>query len=60
MVTKEKLKMEVDKLPDNLLEEVYSIIKKFLSKSKKKDRSITIRDFQGKLDNLNIRSSAYE
>jgi virulence-associated protein VagC len=35
MVTKEEIKREVDSLPDNLLNEVYLLLKKVSSKSEK-------------------------
>lgn len=60
MITKEKIKKEIDKLPDNLLDEVYSLLKKMLGKSKKENPNFTTRDFQGKLDQVHIRKSANE
>lgn len=59
MVTKEEIKREIDKLPENLLEEVLLFLKKTLS-SQKNLKKITPRDFHGKLDHSNIRKSAYE
>jgi hypothetical protein len=57
MITKEQLKKEIDKVPENLLDEVYSSLKKIVYKRKKK---ITSRDFHGKFDHSDIRKAAYE
>jgi hypothetical protein len=35
MITKEQLKKEVDKLPENLLEEAYALLKKVIFRNKK-------------------------
>lgn len=59
MITKEELKKEVDKLPDSLLDEVYILLKQVI-RQKKIARQLTIRDFNGKLDNTDIRKAAYE
>jgi len=34
MITKEQIKKEVDKIPDNLLEEAYSALKKIATRQK--------------------------
>jgi hypothetical protein len=34
MVTKEELKKEVDRLPENLVEEVYALLKRVIQKGK--------------------------
>ena len=60
MITKEELKKEVDKLPDNLLEEVYALLKEIIVRKKKQHRTLTTRDFHGKLDNTDIRKASYE
>ncbi len=60
MVTKEELKKEVDKLPDNLLETVYTLLKNLTLTQKKEDKKWTDRDFHGKLDHADIRNAAYE
>lgn len=59
MITKEKIKKEIDRLSDTELEKVYM----YLSSLKKiKKTKLNIRSFKlkGKLDNQNLRSVAYE
>lgn len=61
MITKEELKKEVDQLPENLLDEVHVLLKKMtLEEKRKKRQQFTIRDFKGRLDNVDIRDVAYE
>ena len=61
MVTKEKIKAEIDKLPDVLLDQVYLWLKKITSAgAESRSSSFTIRDFKGKQDNADIRKNAYE
>lgn len=60
MITKEEIKKEVDKLPDNLLETVYKLLKSMALRHKAEKKVWTTRDFHGKLDHTNIRSAAYE
>jgi hypothetical protein len=59
MISREELKKEVDKLPENLLDEVYAFLKRVILQ-KKTSRQITIRNFHGELDNKDIRKAAYE
>lgn len=59
MITKEELKSEVDKLPENLLDEVYAFLKRVIQQ-KKKAQQLTTRNFNGKLDHTDIRRAAYE
>lgn len=60
MVTKEELKKVVDKLPDNLLESVYTLLRNLTLPPKKVDRKLTERNFHGRLDQADIRTAAYE
>ena len=59
MITKEELKKEVDKLPENMLEEVYSLLKR-ITRQQKESKQLTTRNFNGKLDHTDIRKAAYE
>lgn len=38
MITKEELKKEVDRLPENLLEEVYSFLRKVIFRNRKTEQ----------------------
>ncbi|KAA3610932.1 MAG: hypothetical protein DWQ05_20805 [Calditrichaeota bacterium] len=59
MNSKTKLKQEIDKLPDDLIEEIYQYLK--LIKSKKPNKALLkTYHLEGKFDNLNIRAEAYE
>ena len=60
MVTREELKKEIDNLPENLLEELYTFLKKTIIKMKAGKPNFTIRNFKGQLDHTDIRKSAYE
>ncbi|NBC64183.1 MAG: hypothetical protein GVY07_00800 [Bacteroidetes bacterium] len=59
MITKEKVKKEIDQLSDTDLEKVYLYLS---SLNKKKKASLNIRSLKlkGKLDKKNLRSLAYE
>ena len=59
MVTKEKLKKEIDELPQDLLKQVYQFIYSVKWKTGKKSR---VRSFKlkGQFDDINIREKAYE
>ncbi len=46
MVTKEQIKKEVDKIPDNLLDEAYALLKKITFQTKR----ITWKEWQNSLD----------
>ena len=59
MTTKEKVKKEIDKMPEDLLEQVYEFIDSIKSKRHKKTRIHTFK-LKGTFDNLNIREKAYE
>ncbi|MCE2997333.1 MAG: hypothetical protein ACK5RG_06515 [Cyclobacteriaceae bacterium] len=60
MITKEEIKKEVDKLPDNLLDEVYKLLRSLSAEQSLVPKQWTERNFKGKFDQLDIRSSAYE
>jgi hypothetical protein len=60
MITKEELKKEVDKLPDNLLDEVYRLLKNLSSNQAPSSKEWIVRNFNGKLDKMDIRSIAYK
>jgi len=60
MITKEKIKQEIDRLLENYLEEVYELLKRIVAGKKPQTKSLTKRNFQGKLDQVNIRNEAYE
>ena len=59
MTTKEKVKREIDKIPDYLLEDVLRFISKIKIRENSKGKVHTFR-LNGKFDNLNIRTKAYE
>ena len=59
MITKEKLKKEIDRLSDAELEKVYLYLSS-LTKKKKKKGGIRSLKLNGKLDDKNVRSIAYE
>ncbi len=59
MITKEKVKKEIDKMPDDLVQEVYEFISNIITTKIRKGKLHTYR-LKGKFDNLDIRESAYE
>jgi len=59
MITKEKVKKEIDKLSDTELEKVYLYLSS-LSKTKKNQPNIRSLKLKGILDKEDLRSSAYE
>lgn len=59
MTTKEKVKIEIDKMPDDLLEKVYKYINSLRAKTTQKKKIHTFK-LKGQLDNVNIRERAYE
>jgi len=59
MTTKEKVKKEIDKLSETELEKVYLYLSS-LRKTKKTRLNIRSLNLQGKLDEENLRSLAYE
>jgi len=59
MTTKEKVKKEIDALPDDLLDQVYKFINTIKAGKVKGGRLHTFK-LNGKFDNLNIREQSYE
>ena len=59
MTTRERVKQEIDKIPDYLLSEVLEFIKS-IKLEKPKNRVIHTFKLKGGFDNINIRSKAYE
>jgi len=59
MTIKEKIKNEVDKIPNDLIEKVYQYISTLGVKKIKKNRIHTF-NLKGQLDDVNIRTKAYE
>ena len=58
MVTKERIKREIDRMPNDLLEKVYKYING-LTSGKMKSRFPTYK-LKGQFDNINAREKAYE
>ena len=56
---KKKVKREIDKMPDDLVQEVYKFISNIKTTKIRKGKLHTYR-LKGKFDNLAIRESAYE
>ncbi|SMO86619.1 hypothetical protein [Gracilimonas mengyeensis] len=59
MITKEKVKKEIDQLSETELEKVYLYLSS-LNKTKKTKLNIRSLKLKGKLDNQNLRSVAHE
>ncbi len=59
MTTKEKVKKEIDKMPNDTLEKVSRYINSLKTKTTQKKKIRTF-DLKGQLDNVNIRERAYE
>jgi len=59
MTTREKVKQEIDKIPDYLLDEVLGFINSVRFEKSNK-REIHTFKLKGNFDNINIRSKAYE
>lgn len=59
MTTKEKVKKEIDKMPNDLLEKVYKYINSLGVKEAPK-KKIHTYNLKGQFDNVNIRERAYE
>lgn len=59
MITKEKVKKEIDRLSDTDLEKVY-LYPSSLNKTKKTQPNIRSLKLKGRLDKQDLRSVAYE
>lgn len=59
MTTKEKVKDEIDSMPEELLDQVYEFINALKIK-KERDKRIHTYRLKGHFDNMNIRERAYE
>lgn len=59
MITKEKVKKEIDKLTDSEVEKVYLYLST-MRKTRKSPPNIRSLKLKGKLDQENLRSLAYE
>ena len=59
MSTKERVKQEIDRMPEELVEEVLKFIENYLEK-KKERRFVHTYKLKGSYDNINIRKKAYE
>lgn len=61
MATKEMIKAQIDKLPEEWLDRIYAWLTRIIQvKGKTKMPTLTTRSFKGKLDNTNLRKEAYE
>lgn len=59
MITKEKIKIEIDKLTETEVEKVYLYLTSLI-KTKRPDLNIPALNLGGKLDKEDLRSLAYE
>ena len=59
MVTREKIKREIDNIPNDLLEKVHKYIGGLTSKKTIKKKFHTYK-LNGQFDDINIRERAYE
>ncbi len=59
MTTKEKIKKNLDDLPDNLVEQVHQFIKSIKPRNPNKNK-IRLFRLKGQFDSMNIRQQTYE
>ena len=52
MITKDKIKKEIDRIPEYLLEDIYSYIQNSMGRTKKSLRSIHTYKLKGQFDVL--------
>lgn len=60
MATKEEVKMQIDLLPDDLIDKVYELLLGLKKQKRKTLKNWKLRDFKGEFDNKDIRKEAYE
>ncbi|MCL4278603.1 MAG: hypothetical protein KJZ60_02800 [Ignavibacteriaceae bacterium] len=60
MTKKERVKKEIYKMPNDLLEKVYKYINSLGVKTTHKQKKIHTFNLKGQFDNVNIRERAYE
>ncbi len=59
MTTRERIKREIDRMPNELLEKVYKYINGLTSKKTLKKKLHTFK-LNGQFDDMNVRERAYE
>lgn len=59
MITKEKVKREIDRMPNELLEKVYKYINS-LTMQKSVRKKLHTYKLKGQFDDINVREKAYE
>ncbi|MBI1939500.1 MAG: hypothetical protein HYS25_15430 [Ignavibacteriales bacterium] len=59
MITKEKIKREIDRMPNELLEKVYKYINSLTVQKPVKKKLHTYK-LKGQFDDINVREKAYE
>lgn len=61
MATKEMIKAQIDKLPEEWLDAIYAWLTTITKTARNKKKATwKTRSFQGKLDNVDLRREAYE
>lgn len=58
MVTKERIKREIDRMPNDLLEKVYKYINGL--KTTKTEKKFHTYKLKGQFDDINVREKAYD
>ena len=59
MITKDKIKREIDKIPEEQLEKLYRYITN-LQRTKNKKHKLRTYKLQGQFDDIDVREKAYE
>lgn len=60
MITKEKIKKEIDRIPEDQLEDVYNYIRQNIQSKTRSKRELAAFHLKGWFDDKNIRKEAYE